>query len=164
MDDRKFKYDTFPNDDEYRNSPAEIDRSMYEAQYARCPCYYCYMNQHGYVDQAQPVFANQPIGKNQNGFPNAGFQPTGNPNPNSNPNFSVSAGQFSNPNFAGQGPPPLSNRQGNTENHMMQQFLTEDGQVDIQKMLQTISQFADTVQQVSPVIKQINDLVKSFRA
>lgn len=51
-----------------------------------------------------------------------------------------------------------------TEAHrLIQQFLTEDGQVDVQKMLQTIGQFADTVQQVSPVIKQINDLVKSFR-
>src|SRR5690625_5085161 len=47
--------------------------------------------------------------------------------------------------------------------HVMQQFLTTDGQVDIQKMLQTIGQFANTVQQVSPVIKQINDIIKSFR-
>lgn len=51
-----------------------------------------------------------------------------------------------------------------SEQHVMQQFLTEDGQVDIQKMLKTIGQFADTVQQVSPVIKQINDLIKSFRS
>jgi len=47
---------------------------------------------------------------------------------------------------------------------VMQQFLDENGQVDIQKMLQTVGQFADTVQQVSPVIKQLNDLVRSFRA
>lgn len=50
-----------------------------------------------------------------------------------------------------------------SEHHIMQQFLTEDGHVDIQKMLKTIGQFADTVQQVSPVIKQINDLIRSFR-
>lgn len=50
-----------------------------------------------------------------------------------------------------------------SEQHIMQQFLTEDGQVDIQKMLKTIGQFADTVQQVSPVIKQINDIIRSFR-
>jgi len=53
--------------------------------------------------------------------------------------------------------------QAGAEQRMIQQFLNDDGQVDIQKMLQTIGQFADTVQQVSPVIKQINDLVKSFR-
>lgn len=55
-------------------------------------------------------------------------------------------------------------RNPNVEQHIMQQFLNENGQVDIQKMLQTIGQFADTVQQVSPVIKQINDIIRSFRA
>ena len=49
------------------------------------------------------------------------------------------------------------------ESKMIQQFMNDDGQVDIQKMLQTVGQFADTVQQVSPVIKQLNDLVRSFR-
>lgn len=53
--------------------------------------------------------------------------------------------------------------QTNEEQRILQQFLNEDGQVDVQKMLQTIGQFADTVQQVSPVIKQINDVIKSFR-
>lgn len=46
---------------------------------------------------------------------------------------------------------------------VIQQFMNEDGQVDIQKMLQTVGQFADTVQQVSPVIKQLNELIRSFR-
>lgn len=46
---------------------------------------------------------------------------------------------------------------------IMQQFLDENGQVDIQKMLQTVGQLADTVQQVSPVIKQLNDLIRAFR-
>lgn len=50
-----------------------------------------------------------------------------------------------------------------TEQRIIQQFLDDNGQVDIQKMLKTIGQFADTVQQVSPVVKQINDLIKSFR-
>ncbi|NLI68428.1 MAG: hypothetical protein GX374_07270 [Bacilli bacterium] len=54
-------------------------------------------------------------------------------------------------------------RQPASDHHLMQQFLTEDGHVDIEKMLKTIGQFADTVQQVSPVIKQINDLIRSFR-
>jgi|SRR5690625_149950 len=47
---------------------------------------------------------------------------------------------------------------------VMQQFLDENGQVDIQKMLQTVGQLADTVQQVSPVIRQLNDLIRTFRA
>lgn len=49
------------------------------------------------------------------------------------------------------------------DSKVMQQFMNDSGQVDIQKMLQTVGQFADTVQQVSPVIKQLNDLVRSFR-
>lgn len=53
---------------------------------------------------------------------------------------------------------------GIAPNRVMQQFLDENGQVDIQKMLRTVGQFADTVQQVSPVIKQLNDLIRSFRA
>lgn len=57
--------------------------------------------------------------------------------------------------------PPTS--EASPENRMVQQFLDANGQVDIQKMLKTIAQFADTVQQVSPVIKQINDLIRNFR-
>lgn len=49
------------------------------------------------------------------------------------------------------------------DSKVLQQFMNENGQVDIQKMLQTVGQFADTVQQVSPVIKQLNELVRSFR-
>lgn len=51
-----------------------------------------------------------------------------------------------------------------TNSNVMQQFLDENGNVDVQKMLQTVGQLADTVQQVSPVIRQLNDLVRSFRA
>jgi len=49
------------------------------------------------------------------------------------------------------------------DSKVLQQFMNDSGQVDIQKMLQTVGQFADTVQQVSPVIKQLNELVRSFR-
>lgn len=54
--------------------------------------------------------------------------------------------------------------EGIASSRVIQQFLDENGQVDIQKMLSTVGQFADTVQQVSPVIKQLNDLVRSFRS
>lgn len=43
------------------------------------------------------------------------------------------------------------------------QFKDQNGQVDINKTLSTVGQFANTVQQVTPVIKQISDLIKSFR-
>ncbi len=54
--------------------------------------------------------------------------------------------------------------QGVVSSGVMQQFMDENGTVDIQKMLQTVGQLADTVQQVSPVIKQLNDLIRAFRA
>ena|SRR5690625_777116 len=50
-----------------------------------------------------------------------------------------------------------------TTNMILQQFMDEQGQVDITKMLKTIGQLADTVQQVTPVVKQINDIIKAFR-
>lgn len=162
MTERKFNYDALPKAEEYGNAPEATERYIYDMRYTPRPCRYCYMNQHGLVDQAQAVFANQSIWQNQHGFPNTNFQTA--ENLTANPSLQVPGEQLPNPNFGDQGQSLFSNRQGNAENPMMQQFLTEDGQVDIQKMLQTIGQFADTVQQVSPVIKQINDLVRSFRA
>lgn len=58
----------------------------------------------------------------------------------------------------------LQTNNNQVESRMLQQFLDENGQVDIQKMLQTVGQLADTVQQVSPVIRQVNDLIRQFRA
>lgn len=46
---------------------------------------------------------------------------------------------------------------------ILQQFQNENGQIDINKMLSTVGQLANTVQQVSPVFKQVGDLIKSFR-
>src|SRR5690625_51614 len=48
-------------------------------------------------------------------------------------------------------------------NSVLQQFLDENGQMDINKMLKTVGQVADTVQQVTPVIRQLNDVIKNFR-
>lgn len=162
VNERKFNYDTFPKDDEYKDSRGETGQYIYDAQYASFPCHYCYVNHRRSAERAQPAFANQAIWQNDNAFTNANFQTRDNQYQNSNlkepsqpfPNINFRDMREQLPNTAGQ---------STTENHMLQQFLTEDGQVDIQKMLKTIGQFADTVQQVSPVIKQINDLVKSFR-
>lgn len=59
---------------------------------------------------------------------------------------------------------PNQSPEDNSTTRLMQQFLDQNGQVDVQKMLQTVGQFADTVQQVSPVIRQLNDLIRAFRA
>lgn len=48
--------------------------------------------------------------------------------------------------------------------NIMQQFQDDEGQIDINKMLSTVGQLANTVQQVSPVIKQVGSLVNSFRS
>lgn len=49
------------------------------------------------------------------------------------------------------------------QSNILAQFKDQNGQVDINKTLSTVGQFANTVQQVTPVIKQISDLLKSFR-
>ena len=46
---------------------------------------------------------------------------------------------------------------------LMEQFLNENGQIDIQKTLYMAGQFADTIEQVTPVIKQLNDVFQGFR-
>ena|SRR5690625_873405 len=48
-------------------------------------------------------------------------------------------------------------------NPVLQQFLDENGQMDINKMLKTVGQVADTVQQVTPMIREINEVIKNFR-
>lgn len=50
------------------------------------------------------------------------------------------------------------------EQRFVQQFLDEHGQVNIEKLLKTIGQLANTIQQVSPVFKQLNELVRNIRA
>src|SRR5690625_4705272 len=65
------------------------------------------------------------------------------------------------PNVNPQQRPPF-NGQPFTAN-IMQQFQDADGQVDINKMLSTVGQLANTVQQVSPMIKQFGTFVSGFR-
>lgn len=48
-------------------------------------------------------------------------------------------------------------------NAIMQHFYDENGQMDIQKMLSTVNQLANTVQQVTPVFQQIGSLVRLIR-
>lgn len=56
-----------------------------------------------------------------------------------------------------------STEQSNLTANLLTQFQTEDGQVDLQKMLSTVGQLANTVQQVSPVIKEIGAMISIFR-
>lgn len=55
------------------------------------------------------------------------------------------------------------NRQPNQAPNLLTQFQTSEGQVDLQKMLSTVGQLANTVQQVSPVIKEIGAMISVFR-
>lgn len=49
------------------------------------------------------------------------------------------------------------------QSNFLTQFQTTGGQLDVEKMLSTVSQLAHTVQQVSPVIKQFGSAIKSLR-
>ncbi|MGM8366218.1 YppG family protein [Virgibacillus sp. W0181] len=51
----------------------------------------------------------------------------------------------------------------NRPNMFTNPFQNENGQLDVNKMMATVGQFASTVQQISPVIKQVGDMVKTFR-
>src|SRR5690625_2770436 len=54
-------------------------------------------------------------------------------------------------------------QQPNTTAGILAQFQTAEGQMDVQKMLSTVGQLANTVQQVSPVIKEIGAMIRVFR-
>ncbi|WP_053075086.1 YppG family protein [Ornithinibacillus californiensis] len=56
--------------------------------------------------------------------------------------------------------------QGNNQQaqpQMMSQFQEQNGQMNLDKMLTTVSQIANTYHQVSPIIKQFGDFMKTFR-
>ena len=62
--------------------------------------------------------------------------------------------QAMNPNQSGAFPRP----------HMFTNpFQNENGQLDVNKTLATVGQFATTIQQISPIIKQFNNLIKALR-
>ncbi|SET79792.1 YppG-like protein [Oceanobacillus limi] len=53
--------------------------------------------------------------------------------------------------------------QPNAPNGLLSQFQDENGQINIDKMLSTVGQMANTYHQVQPIIKQFGDLMKTFR-
>ncbi|MEN2769223.1 YppG family protein [Ornithinibacillus xuwenensis] len=52
---------------------------------------------------------------------------------------------------------------GNPSQGAMSQFQDENGQLNLDKVLTTVSQFANTYHQVSPIIKQFGSFMKTFR-
>ncbi|MUK89728.1 hypothetical protein GMD78_15265 [Ornithinibacillus sp. L9] len=46
---------------------------------------------------------------------------------------------------------------------ILSQFQDENGQINLDKMLSTVGQMANTYHQVQPIIKQFGDLIKTFR-
>lgn len=108
------------------------------------PPYYHYSNSH---QAFHPNISSHQMNSNQTPFEyfTKPMQPMNWPNNQQNPNA------FSTPESFTQQPGILA------------QFQNENGQVDLNKMISTVGQLANTVQQVTPVVKQINDLFKTFR-
>jgi|GEM_PF-1315482 len=52
---------------------------------------------------------------------------------------------------------------GQASPSFLTQYQDENGQMDVEKVLSTVGQFANTVQQISPVIQQVSSLIKTFR-
>ncbi|MFC2947794.1 YppG family protein [Virgibacillus sediminis] len=48
-------------------------------------------------------------------------------------------------------------------NHLSAHFQNNEGQVDLDKMIATVSQLANTYHQVSPIIKEFGTLLKNIR-
>ncbi|MFC4388149.1 YppG family protein [Gracilibacillus marinus] len=53
---------------------------------------------------------------------------------------------------------------GKQANPFISYFQTKDGEMDFDKVFQTVNQLAATYQQVSPLVKNVTNLVKSFKA
>lgn len=49
-------------------------------------------------------------------------------------------------------------------NSLLTQFQNSEGQIDVDKMLNTVGQLANTYHQVAPIIKQFGSLIKTFRS
>lgn len=49
-------------------------------------------------------------------------------------------------------------------NNLLNQFQNNEGQIDVDKMLNTVGQLANTYHQVAPIIKQFGSLIKTFRS
>ncbi|MFA1822580.1 YppG family protein [Virgibacillus oceani] len=61
-------------------------------------------------------------------------------------------------NYTSQPQPPIK-----PVNSIMSNFQNQDGKVDIDKMLGTVGQMANTYHQVSPIFKQFGTFLKGFR-
>ncbi|WP_194287302.1 YppG family protein [Gracilibacillus oryzae] len=53
---------------------------------------------------------------------------------------------------------------GKQANSIVSYFQTKDGEMDFDKVFQTVNQLAATYQQVSPLFKNVSNIVKSFKA
>ncbi|RLL42125.1 hypothetical protein D8M04_16225 [Oceanobacillus piezotolerans] len=131
----------------------------------------------------QPNFPFHDIPNGQQSFPP--FGPNGNPYPMGNPNLNNQSpfDYFQKPDLpmnwpnvpqaseqsnvpnpqGGQQPFQQGNMQQQPPNNMMGSF-QKDGQFDLDKMLSTVGQFANTYHQVAPIIQQLNGFLKAFRS
>ncbi|MEN2466940.1 YppG family protein [Ornithinibacillus sp. JPR2-1] len=56
-----------------------------------------------------------------------------------------------------------TNQQAQQQNATTTPFQNQGGQVNLDKVLTTVSQIANTYHQVSPILKQFGDFMKTFR-
>ncbi|MYL46288.1 hypothetical protein GLV94_11605 [Virgibacillus halodenitrificans] len=83
------------------------------------------------------------------------------PNMNS---ASVMPGATSNINGMPGAPPNMNNAPGMQQgNGLLNYFQDNEGQMDLDKMLSTVGQLANTYHQVSPIVKQFGSFIKNFR-
>ncbi|MFD2043864.1 YppG family protein [Ornithinibacillus salinisoli] len=62
-----------------------------------------------------------------------------------------------------QNPDSYNQQYTNPSNGFLSQFQDEKGQMNLDKMLSTVGQMANTYHQVQPIIKQFGNFMKTFR-
>ena len=124
-----------------------------------------YMGTNNSSTQSNQNFANTYNGYKQSGysylFPDANdslanqnIYSIQHPNPNPG-NFTSNYQSQVNP--IQEGPP------ANQLNTLLTQFQNSEGQLDVDKMINTVGQIANTYHQVAPIVKQFSSFIKTFR-
>lgn len=127
-------------------------------QQGPAPNYYSvpYQQQMNYPQQYPDMNANQYMPQNPNGQTNQPQQPT------------TPYEHFAKPKHPAQWYPPMQGaapKQGMATpgKGVISYFQDKDGQLDLDKMLNTVGQMANTYHQVSPIFKGLGSFVKGFK-
>lgn len=124
-----------------------------------------YMGTNNSSTPSNQNFANTYNGLNQSGygyvFPDANDSPANQDiysiqHPNQN------LGHFTS-NYQPQVDPMQEGPSPNQLNTLLTQFQNSEGQLDVDKMINTVGQIANTYHQVAPIVKQFSSFIKTFR-